>query len=343
MEKVLSIMMLLLISAVSLKGAAGAEVLPAKAAVPSYILSGDAVYRSDGSDMTAVFSRVLAGSTVEGSLYYIRDTGDKWIAGLLPEGSDEGFEFDIPGKYSKLRRFIVQGNIFYFLAETGHIPKDEDAAAGTALVRFNPDQKTCSSVEDVADFAIADGKPVLLKKDCIDYNGQHIPFLLKGTLRISGITDSRIVSVSGNEGTELIDLVAGRSIYQYSGKYTADEPDEYNIVFEFSDRVTGSEIPPDPESSIYYEILVDGVEESRTESGRGELTKIFHSSLEPGRFHLIRAERWELDRVKGRYSRMNNVNQPPEMKLFIPENRILKVKIEFTGKGYEIVQSVVYN
>jgi hypothetical protein len=114
-----------------------------------------------------------------------------------------------------------------------------------------------------------------------------------------------------------------------------------NLIVEFVDVLTESYNSKNSVETIYYEILIDGVEESRTETGRGEISKIFHANLAPGKYHIIRPERWELDKSKSRYVRVNNISQPGELKIFIPENRVIKIRVEFNGSGYKLNQSVL--
>ena len=186
------------------------------------------------------------------------------------------------------------------------------------------------------DFHIIDGKPLILNNDSLDYNGLNIPIMLRGQMEIAEVFDSRIVIIRGASEIEIVDLIAGKSIYQFNRDSIADYNDKYNLILEFEDGKTNSD------QSTYYEITINGIEESRTETGRGDLSKLFYKKLMPGEYHIVKAERWELDREKGRYVRINNIYQPDEVKIFIPDNRIVKLKIGFDGKTYSINQSVVY-
>lgn len=311
---------------------------------PGFNLAGDVLYRTAPAGGIKLFDKVLAAvfDRDKGTLYYIRSSEDRWIAGLLKESSNEAIEFKIPWKYEKLYKFSVSNDIFYYLADPFKENTDEKYAAGPVYVRFNPDKSASQSIEGVTDFFLLNGKSVLLRNNLLDYNGLQIPLTLTGNLKISDIIDSRIAFISGDEGGEVVDLTAEKSIYQYKGDSVPEYSEEYNIILEFEDKFVKNETPTGIENSVYYEIRIDGVEENRTGAGRGELVKVFQSILSPGDYHIIKAERWELDQVKGRYTRMNNVYQPSELKIFIPENRIIKIKIEFNGTGYRINQSVLF-
>jgi len=311
----------------------------------NFTIRGDVLYRLDPESCIKLYDKVAAIYSDKGTLYYIRSSGDKWIAGFFKENSKVSMEFDLPEKYEKLYKFAGSNNIFYFLVQpvndngenTGKKP-----VKVPVFIRFNPDQMNFQKLDGVLDFILLDGKSVILKDKLLDYNGSLIPLLLHGKLKISEIIDSRIAIVSDGEETEIVDIIAEKSIYQYKNNSVPEYPGEYNLVLEFGDNITRSDIPSDMGKSLYYEILVDGAEENRTETGLGALSKIFHTKLAPGRYHIIKAERWELDKSMGRYVRMNNVYQPAELKIYIPENRILKIKIEFNGTSYKINQSVIF-
>jgi len=85
---------------------------------------------------------------------------------------------------------------------------------------------------------------------------------------------------------------------------------------------------------IFYKIFIDGVEAGRTATGISPVSKVFTADIDSGKYHVITPERWELDRKKEEYVRMNNVYQPKPVKLYIPENRIVKILFFFDGKEY---------
>ena len=346
MTKSLFILFILLITAFPCIESSYSESLTDFREHPQYILNyclnGDVLYRVESSGRTKLYDKVAAISGDHNTLYYIRCPEDKWIGGFFKDNSSSSVEFIIPGKYEKLFKFAGSNNVFYYLARHIKENADDGPEGSPVFTRFNPDQMTGQSVEGVEDFILLDGRSIVLKNNALDYNGVVIPLLLTGKQKISEIIDSRIAVVTSSEGTEIVDLLSEKSIYQYKEKSIPELPGEYNIILEFNDNITKTENQTDTENSIYYEILIDGVEENRTETGRGELGKTFQSKLDPGKYHIIKPERWELDKVKGRYTRMNNIYQPAEIKIYIPENRILKIKLNFNGTGYVVNQSVLF-
>jgi len=308
----------------------------------NYGLNGDVLFRFNSVSRIKLYDKVACISIDRNALYYIRYSDNKLLAGILKENQGKVTEFEIPGRYGRLYKLAVYNNIFYFLAEPVSETAGVKAETIPLLVRFNPDQSALQSIEGVIDFILIDGKTVLLKKNFLDSNGLSIPLMISGNLKISDVTDSRIVTISGSDGTEIVDILAEKSIYQYRNNSVTSNPEEYNVILEFEDKIAKTDLETGIESGIYYEIFIDGLPDNRTETGRGDLSKTFHSRLVPGKYHFIKPERWELDKVKGRYVRMNNIYQPSEIKVFIPENRILKIKLVFDGAVYNINSSVLY-
>ncbi len=308
----------------------------------NYDLDGDVLYRLEGEGRTKLYDKVAAISKDNNTLYYIRSVHDRWIAGFFKGDALESEEFNLPGMYEKLYKFAGFNNVFYYLATPLRENADGQNVGDPVYTRFNPDQWSLQSIEGVSDFILMGGKSVILKNQIIDYNGFEIPLLITGNLRIAELLDSRIAVIRGDGGAEIVDLIAGRNIYQYNEDFIPEIPDEYNVIIEFVDKPAIPSGESGIGESIYYEILVDGVEDNRTVTGNGELIKVFQSKLVPGRFHIIKPERWELDKLKGRYGRMNNISQPAELKIYIPENRILKVRVEFDGTEYRVNQSVLF-
>ena len=317
--------------------------IPALAEDPinaNFRLSDGVLSKYDYCRETVMYNNVAAIYSKTGSLYYIRNDGKGWIAGFLRDNSSGVIEFNITGDFKAISKLYVGDNIFYFLAQqTSEPTKNNKNNFGKIFVRYNPDQNSFDSIDGVVDFRIVEGKPLILKNDSLNYNGVTIPIMLRGRMEISDVFDSRIVIVKGVFDIEVVDLIAGKSIYQFNRESIADYNDKYNLILEFEDSKPKA---ANQDQSIYYEIIIDGVEDSRTETGRGDLSKLFHKKLLSGKYHIVKAERWELDREKGRYVRMNNILQPDEVKVFIPDNRIIKLKVEFDGKTYSINQSVVY-
>jgi hypothetical protein len=88
------------------------------------------------------------------------------------------------------------------------------------------------------------------------------------------------------------------------------------------------------EDQVYYKVFVDSIYAGRTETGPASLQKVFTKKVEADRYHLVKMERWELEKKSEQYKRSNNIRQPKEVKLYVPAGRILAVKFEFNGTEY---------
>ncbi|MCL2154661.1 MAG: hypothetical protein FWH53_03250 [Leptospirales bacterium] len=334
LQKIFRIVILLLLLEIPLFSEGPADI--------NFQLDNGVLSRYDSCEKIVLYDSVAAIHRSGDTLYYIRNSGESWLVGFLKGDSHRGIEFNVAGNYKAINKFYCEDNIFYFLAQqTNELPKNNRYDLGRIFVRFNSDKNNFNTTEGVVDFHIIEGKPLILRYDSLNYNDSDIPIMLRGRMEISGVFDSRIVIIKGMADIEIVDLIAGKSIYQFNKNSIADYNDKYNLILEFEDsNLKASQKTED--QSIYYEIIIDGVEDSRTETGSGDLSKLFYKKLSSGENHTVKAVRWELDREKGRYVRMNNIYQPDEVKIFIPDNRIIKLRIEFDGKTYSINQSVEY-
>lgn len=281
-------------------------------------------------DVTSVF-------TADSGVYYIRHDDQGYTAGFYTPAPGGNFEFQLLHQSYTVERFIVSEKIIYVLFKK---PGELSGPGSSELVRLNPATGITDTADQVADFGFVRGMVFILQNREIRYNGRSLPLMIDGDLRVRAVVDDRLVLVGCGGETEVCDVAEGRNIYQYSATESFPVNDEYNMVFEFTDTLSGENTADPDGSMVYYNILINGYEDERTETAPGRVTKTSYLKLEPGRSYLVRMERWELDRVRGKYVRANNIMQPRELKIFVPENRGLKILVEFTGSGYNIIQGV---
>jgi hypothetical protein len=105
---------------------------------------------------------------------------------------------------------------------------------------------------------------------------------------------------------------------------------QHNLFFSGHDAGI---INPDMDRRSYYRIFLDKVEAGRTTTGLESQKKTYRGTLDSNR-HLLRVEKWVLDKRKGRYIKLNNISQPkPDYIYFnVPENGIVEIKMK-TTKG----------
>jgi hypothetical protein len=106
---------------------------------------------------------------------------------------------------------------------------------------------------------------------------------------------------------------------------------KYNL--EFSGHDAGID-NPDLDRRSYYKIFLDKVEAGRTTTGLESQEKKYRGSLESNR-HLLRVEKWVLDKRKGRYIKLNNISQPkPDFIYFnVPAKGTVVIKMKTSKKN----------
>jgi len=275
-----------------------------------------------------------------GILYYLRKEhieNTQWHIGYrdLNDGTSFESEVNITIKDRHIRRFFGCGSTAYVLAE-----RDEKRN-----VLYRVDLNTMHMVTaDVCDATLVDHTLYTIQKKAkrlvefyLDANGKTIPLTLEHEPVFTGVVDNRILFISDEAETEIIDIHLFRNLYRYSRHVAYAQPEDYNLVVETFDE----EIDKGERESIFYKIFINGRETGRTETGIPPVTKSFRAMLTPNSYQIIKLERWELDSSRKRYFRANNIHQPSPLRLFIPENRILKVVIIFNGKRYSFQKGLI--
>lgn len=97
------------------------------------------------------------------------------------------------------------------------------------------------------------------------------------------------------------------------------EPDNSVIINEpvkeektYNFKFTGYDInidDPEWDRRTYYKIFIDKVEIGRTTIGLESQMKTFEDKISYNR-HLLLVEKWSLDEKKGKYIKLNNIEQP---------------------------------
>lgn len=114
-------------------------------------------------------------------------------------------------------------------------------------------------------------------------------------------------------------------------------PAEYNLkLVVFNDNISS----PENDRRTYYRVFIDKIEEGRTTTGLESQQKFFHASINRNR-HLLVLEKWVLDEREGRYTKLNNIEQPkPNFFYFvIPEDRVVVITVR-SGKDGSAYYSV---
>jgi hypothetical protein len=232
----------------------------------------------------------------------------------------------------------------FIMDDAAYVLYGTEESSVSVLMRFSLNEGRVEQKENIVDACSVQGK-LLLIEDAgdslrLNFNGGTVPLMMRGALRISTVYRERMAVISGDDGNELVDIRLLKNLYQFSRESGLKVPDEYNLVFDALD-VNPADKPLDAETMVFYKIFIDGSEEGRTETGLKHVVKSFKIMCEAGEYHVIQVERWELDKWKKQYYRANNVYQPGAVRIFVPENRIIRLSLEFDGQEFQFRQSVM--
>ena len=192
------------------------------------------------------------------------------------------------------------------------------------------------TADNIIDAAPLGDSLILLERfsggTAVSFGGNVIPCGIDAR-RISNVIGRQIAVVTDGSISEIIDVQRGKNVYAFSRGVNFAFPESYNLVFEAADTVQLSAVD---NRVIFYKMFINGAEAGRTETGIAPVSKVFTVNLDSGKYHVISPERWELDRKKEEYVRMNNVYQPKPVKIYVPENRVVKLLFFFDGKEYRV-------
>jgi len=302
-------------------------------AVPKYILR-DGVILEVGADFmrrVPVGGNVLAVDETEDFLFYLKKTSNSYYAGRIPKDGSELSEIALDvGSNADVRKFFVCGEEAVILSVDG-----EKTNGKLFRVYFGEnDVRIADNIVDAAPLASA---LILLEKfsggTALSFGGNVIPCGIDARRISNVIGGGQIVVVTNGSVSEIIDVQRGKNVYAFSRGVNFAFPESYNLVFEATDTTQSSVVD---NKVIFYKMFINGAEAGRTETGIAPVSKVFTVNLDSGKYHVISPERWELDRKKEEYMRMNNVYQPKPVKIYVPENRVVKLLFFFDGKEYRV-------
>lgn len=97
---------------------------------------------------------------------------------------------------------------------------------------------------------------------------------------------------------------------------------------------------PEKDRMSFYVVYIDKVESGRTTTGLESQEKYFSINLQPNK-HLITLEKWVLDKSKGRYVKLNNIEQPKPgfIYIIIQENKQTAVTMKEANNGVAVYTS----
>ncbi len=91
---------------------------------------------------------------------------------------------------------------------------------------------------------------------------------------------------------------------------------------------------PKKDRKSFYIVYIDKTEAGRTSTGLESQEKYFEAMLTDNK-HLVTLEKWVLDETKGRYVKLNNIEQPkPDfIYIIIEKEKLLRVTMKAGTNG----------
>ncbi len=297
------------------------------------------IYEGGSANEVPVEGEILHVSTGDGGVYYLVGPGEDHeglragFAGGDPV--EKRFEKSLPEPFAggTVRKFHAGAMVATILV----MPLSEDKAGSLYRVDLNEVRVLGDAVPDVADFLIdGDDTILLVRKEeglSVSMGERSVTLSLESVGRcfISAFLDRRVAVVTDGEAAEMIDVLAGKSLYQYHPGRDFLPPGEYNFEITVFDDVETESIVRD---MLFYKVFINGVESGRTDTGPAGLERSFRTLLEADGEYLITLERWVLNQARGRYERANNVLQPKTQRVSMPLNRIIGMRVRFDGNVY---------
>ncbi len=313
-----------------------------------FSFSGEYILREGGSEERKIeFPGKLLSSFCSGkSIYYLIGNEEPGEEGESPVEENYRLGYSGPGNEGEERSISMEIKLLIGKREVVKIFAEGENVyifnGAGILYHINLNSMAVSRREGVIDAALADKTPVLLEKESgnLNINGRILPLTITGEIRIQRVTDNRLVFITNSDETEIVDTESAESIYQYSLQGSYAVPGDHNLVISIREEISGSEMPGAC-SMVFYKIYIDGIETGRTETGESGSGKYFRTSAAPGRYHVVRLERWELNLKKDRYKRANNLYQPKKIGIYIPLKRIIELEVNYNGTEYNFSKRAV--
>jgi len=276
-----------------------------------------------------------------GYIYYLRCGAEGSIfAGRL--SLDEGVPLEAKAGLSfangRMRKISGGGGTVHLLID------GEGGDELSVLYSIDLQSGALASRKGVMDFLCADGKMYLLENRqraiVLAAGVEAADVSLTGNVSFAGSSGGRIAVVANPAGDcEIFDIALMKSVYLFSRDKKYPVPETHNLVVEAVDEYV---LGKGAESFVFYKVFIDGAEAGRTNTGLASLPVVFRAMVEPGESHMLRLERWQLDRGREKYVRVNNIRQPEPMRFSLYANRIMKIKFLFDGRNYSTEKGAVF-
>ena len=210
--------------------------------------------------------------------------------------------------------------------------------AGT-LHKINIHTSESETIDSIIDIARYQDDIVLLERRFssvyVNFQNNRIPTTIRENVSFKQILDDGIAIVTNNEYNEIIDFIRSKNIYSYHETAGPVIPEEYNLIIEIINDIPNLARGRE-DDMIYYRVYLNGNEVGRTDTGMPGVKFEYTLSCDPDSYHIIKIERWKLDRSDNTYKRENNIVQPDQIRLYVPINRLMKIAMNYDGRNYAV-------
>jgi len=258
-------------------------------------------------------------------IYYLSDGGEEALprrAGYRDLAGGASHDMDLPSDVAlkTVRRLAGAAGAAFVLACPGAV------GGGCGLYRLEFNTGKISVVRGVRDVALFEGKPVVLGEKNggfeVNLNGITVPLTVRGDPRFGAVSEGRLISITGEGVTEVVDLTLMRSVHAWSDRGELASPGEHNLAIEVLDAGGAPS-----ERMLYYKVFVDGKYSGRTTTGPAQQARRYGVKVDENEYHILRLERWELHEGRQTYERVNNIGQPAPLRIYMPQNRLIKLLV----------------
>ncbi|MDY6970398.1 MAG: hypothetical protein SVR08_17350 [Spirochaetota bacterium] len=103
------------------------------------------------------------------------------------------------------------------------------------------------------------------------------------------------------------------------------EPKNFNFKFIGYDININN---PEKDRRSYYQVFIDKIESGRTTIGLESQLKTFEYKIDSNR-HLLMVKKWALDEKKGKYYKLNNIEQPKPNYIYfnMPKDKVIVITL----------------
>jgi hypothetical protein len=271
-------------------------------------------------------------------VYYLRAesiNSPVFYAGYRSTAGDAAIDHKVPGEFEgvQIKKVDAGTSAVFFLCSEAH----RGADSGGILYGYDFNSREMSIRKNVHDFIVLHNVLLVIQKKEGRYylksTGDELPLSVEGEPCFSDVIAGGVAVISGGGESEIVDTVRMKSVYLYSENRRYLLPEEYNLEIRAVDEGSGGQ------KMVFYKIDIDGSAKGRTKTALSGLPLVFRERIEQNSYHIITLERWELNNAHKQYMRVNNIHQPDSLKVYMPENRVMKLNVVFNGKKYSVRQS----